>query len=85
MIGKINSSPSFGTGYILRSKEAPEVVEKTIVNFAKENNFSINPKAIIKTNYTSGDFSHYLVDVKNNANAFWNKFKAQFGDNAFKC
>ena len=85
MISAINQSPAFGTGYILRSKKEPEVVAKTIVDFAKENGIKINPDKIQKLSYGDSAGNHYLFDVKDSFTNFWTMFKGKFGDNAFKC
>jgi len=85
MISAVNQRPSFGTGFIYRSKAGVETARETLMNFAKENNLNVNPKAIVKTDYASGEYNHYLVDIKNNVDEFWNKFKKTFNNNAFRC
>lgn len=85
MIGAINQSPTFGTGYILRSKEKPGDVVKTIVDFAKENGVNVGLDKIEKLSYSSDAGNHYLFNVKDSFTDFWKKFKGKFGDNAFRC
>ena len=60
MISAVNQSPAFGNSYILRSKEKPGEVVRTIVDFAKENGVKIGLDKIEKLPYSSDAGNHYL-------------------------